>query len=184
MLFFLILLGILVVFLLWAVGIYNGLIKQRQNVKNGWSQIDVQLKRRHDLIPNLVETAKGYMAHERNTLENVIKARQQAVDATGLKKKQEAENFLSGTLRSLFAVSERYPELKADRQMSQLHEELTSTENKIAFARQYYNDEVNRMNTAVQSFPDNVVAGMFGFKKEDYFEIEVPEEKQAPKVKF
>lgn len=179
-----IILGLLVLILIWAVAVYNGLVQQRENVRNGWSQIDVQLKRRHDLIPNLVETAKGYMTHEKETLENVIKARQQAVDASSIKDKQEAENFLSGTLRSLFAVTENYPELKADRQMAQLHEELTSTENKIAFARQYYNDEVNRLNTAVQSFPDNVVANTFQFKKEDFFEIEDPSEKKAPEVKF
>lgn len=173
-----------VVSALWAVGMYNRLVQLRENAKNGWSQIDVQLKRRHDLIPNLVETAKGYMAHERDTLENVIKARQQAIDAGSIKDKQVAENFLSSTLRSLFAVSENYPNLKADQQMRQLHEELTSTENKITFARQYYNDEVNRLNTAVQSFPDNVIAGAFHFEKRDFFELEDASEKKAPEVKF
>lgn len=181
---FWILLAVLIALAAWAIGIYNKLVQLRQNVKNGWSQIDVQLKRRHDLIPNLVETAKGYMSHERQTLENVIKARQQAVDATGIKGKQEAENFLSSTLRSLFAVSENYPNLKADAQMTQLHEELTTTENKIGFARQYYNDEVNRLNANVESFPVNVIAGMFNFKKEDYFQIENPAEKATPQVKF
>ncbi len=179
-----ILLALIVISGFATIGIYNSLVSLRELVKNGWSQIDVQLKRRHDLIPNLVETAKGYMGHEKDTLEGVIKARQQAVDASGLKDKQEAENFLSGTLRSLFAVTENYPDLKADRQMMQLHEELTSTENKISFARQYYNDEVNRLNTEVQSFPNNIVAGMFGFKKEDFFEIEDEGEKEAPEVKF
>jgi LemA protein len=169
---------------LWAIGAYNGLVQLRENVKNGWSQIDVQLKRRHDLIPNLVETAKGYMAHERTTLENVIKARQQAIDASSFKDKQAAENFLSSTLRSLFAVSENYPNLKADQQMRQLHEELTTTENKIAFARQYYNDEVNRLNVAVQAFPNNVIANMFKFEKRDFFELEDESEKTAPVVKF
>jgi len=184
MVFLLIVLGLAVVLLLWAVGIYNGLVKQRQNVRNGWSQIDVQLKRRHDLIPNVVETAKGYMAHEKDTLEKVIRARQQAVDATGIKNKQEAENMLTGTLRSLFAVSEQYPNLKADQNMRQIQEELTSTENKIAFARQYYNDEVNRMNTAVQTFPDAIVANMFNFTKEEYFQVQDAAEKETPKVKF
>ncbi len=179
-----VILGVILLTAFWGIGIYNGLVQLRENVKNGWSQIDVQLKRRHDLIPNLVETAKGYMKHENSTLEGVIKARQQAVDASGFKDKQEAENFLSGTLRSLFAVTENYPDLKADRQMMQVHEELTSTENKITFARQYYNDEVNRLNTAVQSFPDNVIAGNFNFKKEEFFEIEDPAEKSVPKVKF
>lgn len=179
-----VILGLGILFLLWAVAAYNNLVQLRENAKNGWSQIDVQLKRRHDLIPNLVETAKGYMAHERNTLENVIKARQQAIDASNLKDKMAAENFLTGTLRSLFAVVENYPNLKADRQMIQLHEELTSTENKITFARQYYNDEVNRLNTAVQSFPDNVVANLFKFEKKDFFQIEDASEKKAPQVKF
>lgn len=175
---------LLLALVLWAVGIFNTLVQLRENTKNGWSQIDVQLKRRHDLIPNLVETAKGYMAHERETLENVIKARQQAIDAGTFKDKQAAENFLSSTLRSLFAVSENYPNLKADQQMRQLQEELVTTENKISFARQYYNDEVNRLNTAVQSFPDNVVANMFQFKKREFFEIEDASEKAAPQVKF
>ena len=170
--------------LLWGVGAYNGLVKQRENTKNGWSQIDVQLKRRHDLIPNLVETAKGYMKHESETLENVIKARQQAVDASNIKDKQAAENFLSSTLKSLFAVTENYPNLKADAQMRQLHEEITSTENKITFARQYYNDEVNRLNTVVQSFPDTIIAGMFKFEKREFFELEDDSEKIVPKVKF
>ena len=179
-----VILALLVLALLWIVGIYNNLVQLRQNVKNGWSQIDVQLKRRHDLIPNLVETAKGYMAHEKNTLENVIKARQQAIDAGSLKDKQAAENFLTGALRSLFAVVENYPNLKADRQMAQLHEELTSTENKIAFARQYYNDEVNRLNTAVQSFPDNAVANAFKFESTEFFQIEDAGERTTPQVKF
>ncbi len=183
-----ILLGIvLIVVILASVGgisIYNNLVQLRENVKNGWSQIDVQLKRRHDLIQNLVETAKGYLGHEKETLERVIKARQQAVDASSLKDKQAAENFLTGTLRSLFAVSENYPNLKADLQMRQLHEELVSTENKIGFARQYYNDEVNRLNTAVQSFPDNMIANAFKFTKNEFFEIEDTAEKKAPQVKF
>ena len=181
-LWIILILGVAVV--LWAVGVFNRLVQLRENVKNGWSQIDVQLKRRHDLIPNLVGTAKGYMAHEKTTLENEIKARQQAVDASSVKDKQAAENFLSSTLRSLFAVSENYPNLKADQQMRQLHEELTSTENKITFARQYYNDEVNRLNVAVQSFPNNVIAGAFKFGKNEFFELEDQAEKKAPQVKF
>jgi LemA protein len=176
--------GVVVLSLLWAVAVYNGLVQLRENIRNGWSQIDVQLKRRHDLIPNLVATAKGYMAHEKETLENVIKARQQAVDAKGIQDKQQAENFLTGTLRSLFAVTENYPNLKADHHMMRLHEELTSTENKVAFARQYYNDEVNRLNTAVQSFPDNFIARAFHFQKAEFFEIEDPQHKNAPEVKF
>ena len=179
-----IVLGVVVVVALMVIGAYNGLVQLRISVQNGWSQIDVQLKRRHDLIPNLVETAKGYMAHERGTLESVTKARQMAVDATTIKDKLAAENMLTSTLRSLMAVSENYPNLKADQTMMRLQEELTSTENKISFARQYYNDEVNRLNAAVQSFPGNIMAGMFGFKAADFFQVEAPEERQAPQVKF
>lgn len=181
----LIVLGVAVIFFLfWAMSIYNGLISLRENVKNGWSQIDVQLKRRHDLIPNLVETAKGYMGHEKDTLERVIKARQVAVDASGLKDKLQAENMLTSTLRSLMAVAENYPNLKADQQMIRLQEELTSTENRIAFARQYYNDEVNRLNVAAQTFPDALVVGMFGFKTADFFQLDDVAERAAPQVKF
>lgn len=179
-----ILLALVVIALVWGVGIYNGLVQLRQNVKNGWSQIDVQLHRRHDLIPNLVETAKGYLKHESSTLENVIKARQMAVDAKSIQDKMQAENMLTSTLRSLFAVTENYPDLKANGQMIKVHEEITSTENRIAFARQYYNDEVNRLNTAVQVFPDSVVANAFGFKQEEFFRIEDPAVAQAPQVKF
>ena len=181
---FLIILAAILFIVLSVASIYNNLVQLRENVKNGWSQIDVQLKRRHDLIPNLVETAKGYLAHERQTLENVTKARQQAIDASTLKDRQAAENLLTGTLRSLFAVMENYPNLKADQQMRQLHEELTSTENKIAFARQYYNDEVNRFNVATQSFPSNVIAGTFNFEKKEFFQMEDPLEKATPQVKF
>ena len=184
MISFWIVLGLAVLLIVWGFGIYNNFVRLQQNLKNGFSQIDVQLKRRHDLIPNLVETAKGYMAHERQTLENVVKARQQAIDASGLKAKQEAENFLTNTLRSLFAVFENYPNLKADQHMLRLQEELTTTENKIAFARQYYNDEAARYNTAVQSFPDAVIAQMGRFEKSDFFEIEDQAQKQAPKVSF
>ena len=180
-----IILLVIVIFIgLWFATNYNSLVQLRENCKNGWAQIDVQLKRRHDLIPNLVETAKGYMAHERGTLEEVTRARQQAVSANTLKDKQSAENFLTNTLRSLFAVVENYPNLKADQQMRNLHEELTTTENKIAFARQYYNDEVNRLNVAVQAFPSNVVANMFHFGKFEFFEIEDQTQREAPQVKF
>lgn len=179
---------VLLVLVLISIGfvasIYNRLVQLRENVKNGFSQIDVQLKRRHDLIPNLVNTAKGYMEHEKETLEGVIKARQQAVDASNIKDKQLAENFLSQTLRSLFAVTENYPNLKADHQMMQLHEELISTENKITFARQYYNDEVSRLNVAVKVFPDNMVAGMLSIKAEEFFELEDEAQRKAPDVKF
>ncbi|MCK4947792.1 MAG: LemA family protein [Candidatus Aureabacteria bacterium] len=167
-----------------VVGIYNALIKLRNRVKNAWSQIDVQLKRRYDLIPNLVETAKGYLKHEREVLENVTKARTQAIKIDeGVAQQAKAENFLSQTLRSLFAVVENYPDLKASRNMLAVQEELTSTENKISFARQHYNDSVMKVNTKIEIFPSNIVAGMFSFKQEEFFEVE-EEERKAVKVKF
>lgn len=166
------------------VGLYNGLVKLRMRVKNAWAQIDVQLKRRHDLIPNLVETCRGYMAHERETLEAVTKARQQAVDATRIADRAQAENFLTQTLRSLFAVSEAYPDLKANQNMLALQEELTSTENKIAFARQFYNDCVLTYNTRLQVVPSNLIAGLFNFKPEEMFELEEEAQREAPQVKF
>jgi LemA protein len=181
---FLVFLGIVVFMVFVVAGMYNALVQMRESVKNAWSQIDVQLKRRHDLIPNLVETAKGYMAHEKGTLEGVTKARQMAVDASTIKDKMAAENMLTSTLRSLFAVSENYPDLKADRQMTMLHEEITTTENKISFSRQFYNDEVNRLNIAVQSFPNNMIAGPFGFQKAEFFQLEDAADKKVPEVKF
>jgi len=180
----LIVVAIALLLVLWFFGAYNGLVRMRQEVKSAWSQIDVQLKRRHDLIPNLVEAVKGYMGHERQTLENVIKARQQAIDASALKDKIQAENFLTQTLRSLFAVSERYPDLKANQNVMQLQEELTSTENRISFARQFYNDQTMRLNTAIESVPTNLVAGMTGFAKAEFFEIEDTAHREAPAVKF
>jgi LemA protein len=181
----LILLGLIAVVILLFVGLYNKLVNLRAQVKNAWSQIDVQLKRRYDLIPNLVETAKGYIKHERETLEAVVKARQMAIDTKGGAAEQaKAENMLSQTLRSLFAVVENYPDLKANQNMLALQEELTSTENKISFSRQFYNDSVMRLNIAVQSVPTNVVAGLFNFKPEEFFEVEAPEERKAPKVQF
>ena len=166
------------------LGTFNSLIALKVRVENAWSQIDVQLKRRHDLIPNLVETVKGYMSYEKETLEKVIKARQQAIDASGIQDKSQAENFLTQTLRSLFAVVERYPDLKANQNVLKLQEELTSTENKISFARQYYNDEVGRFNTQIQVVPSNIVAGMMGFGKREFFQIEDKAEKEVPQVKF
>mgnify|MGYP001768349215 CR=1 FL=1 len=179
-----VILGLIVVALVMIASTYNSFVQIRESVKNAWSQIDVQLKRRHDLIPNLVETAKGYMGHDRQTLEGVTKARQMAIDASSIKDRMAAENMLTSTLRSLLAVAENYPNLKADNQMIMLHEELTTTENKISFARQFYNDEANRLNVAVQSFPANIVAGMFSFQKAEFFQVEDAAEKQAPQVKF
>lgn len=176
---------IVALIILMPVLIYNSLVSLRNRVRNAWSQIDVQLKRRYDLIPNLVETCKGYMKYEKEVLENVTKARTQAISVTGgTAEKAKAENFLTQTLRSLFAVVENYPELKANQNMLALQEELTSTENKISFARQHYNDQVMHLNTTIEKFPQNMIAGMFGFKKEEFFEVETPEERRAVKVQF
>jgi len=168
----------------WLIITYNGLVGLRNAVKNAWSQIDVQLKRRYDLIPNLVETVKGYAAHEKTTFENVVKARQAGIDAKTVKDQAQAENMITGALRQLFALSEAYPDLKANQNFLALQEELSSTENKIAFSRQYYNDSVQTFNTRQQQFPANLIAGMFGFTPADFFEIEDPAARQAPKVKF
>lgn len=178
------LLALIILLALWAMSMYNSFIAVRNMADNAWAQIDVQLKRRHDLIPNLVETAKGYITHERTTLENVIKARTQATQATAIKDKQEAENFLTSALRSLFAVVENYPDLKANENMLKLHEEITSTENRIAFSRQFYNDEVMRFNTLIEQFPNQLIAQTFGFTKKDLFEIDDPSHKETPEVKF
>ena len=178
-----IVLGILVVLLLAVVTVYNGLVTRRVQCREAWSQIDVQLKRRHDLIPNLVETVKGYAAHERGTLEAVTAARGAAVSATGIQERAQAENMLTGALRQLFALSEAYPNLKANENFAQLQEELTSTENKIGFSRQYYNDSVEGYNTKIQTFPANMLAGMFGFTAEQFFQM-AEAEREAPKVKF
>ena len=179
-----VLLGIVVIVLFFIIGIYNTLIRLRNRVKNAWSQIDVQLKRRHDLIPNLVETAKGYMKHERETLENITKARGQAVGAQGVGEVSKAESALSGAIGRFMLVVENYPDLKANQNFLSLQEELTSTENKIAFARQSYNDQVLFFNNKIQMFPSNTVAGVFGFKTEEFFELEDKAEREAPKVDF
>jgi LemA protein len=155
-----------------GIGIYNRLVTLRNRVDNAWSQIDVQLRRRYDLIPNLVETVKGYAAHERETFDSVVQARTAAMAAQTVKEHGEAENMLSGTLKSLFALAEAYPDLKANQNFLMLQEELAGTESKIAYARQFYNDSVMSYNTATQTFPSNVLAGMFGFTQREYFEIE------------
>jgi len=169
---------------LFVVSIYNSLVRLRNQVKNAWSQIDVQLKRRHDLIPNLIETVKGYMTHERDTLENITKARSQAVQAEGVGDKAKAEGELTRALGKFNLVVENYPDLKANQNFLALQEELTSTENKISFARQSYNDQVLFYNNKIQMFPSNVIAGMFSFKQEEFFEIENAEERAVPKVDF
>lgn len=168
----------------WAIGIivlvaivivvliYNSLIQTRNRTDNAWSQIDVQLKKRANLVPNLVETVKGYVKHERETLESVTKARTAFMNAGNIKEQAEATNMLTGALKSLFAVSENYPDLKANKNFLLLQEELSGIESKIAFARQFYNDSVLRLNNQVQSFPSNIIANMFGFKVREYFEVE------------
>ena len=162
---------------------YNGLVKVRNRIENGWAQIEVQLKRRHDLIPNLVETVKGYATHEKATFEAVINARNSAMSATGPAGAAAGENALTGTLKSLFALGEAYPDLKANTNFLNLQEELSGTEGKIAYARQYYNDEVRSYNTKVQSFPTNAIASKFGFKEREYFQA--PEGERGPvEVKF
>ena len=180
----LVLLGIVVILVIWLVGIFNGLVQLRNRVKNAWSQIDVQLKRRHDLIPNLIETAKGYMKHERDTLENITKARNLATQADGVGEQGKAEAGLSQALSNFYVVVENYPDLKANANFLSLQEELTSTENKISFSRQAYNDEAMHLNNKIEMFPSNIVAGMFSFKAAEFFEIEVEAEREVPKVSF
>jgi LemA protein len=187
--------GAVLLFLVFAVGIYNRLVTLRNRYKNAFSQIDVQLKRRYDLIPNLVETAKGYMRHERETLEAVINARNAAVtanqraasspgDPASMSNLNAAEGQLTGALGRLFALSEAYPDLKANQNMLSLQEELTSTENKVAFARQAFNDAVTVYNTERETFPNNIVAGFGGFTQAQLFETESPKEREAPRVSF
>jgi LemA protein len=174
-------LGVLAVIALIVIMLYNRLVAIRNQVGNAWKQIDVQLKRRHDLIPNLVEVVKDYMSYEQETLKQVIEARNQAVKAPTPAAAMQAENVLSGAMGKLFAVMEAYPDLKANQNVGRLMEELTGTENKISFARQFYNDSVMTLNNMVQSFPSNLIAGMFGFQPGTYFEV--PEaETAAPKV--
>ena len=165
---------------------YNRLVTLKQRVKEAWSDIDVQLKRRHDLVPNLVETVKGYAAHERQTLEGVTRARQQAVDVRGLSPEQraQAENKLTQALRQLFALAEQYPQLRAVESFLQLQEQLTATEDKISFARRFYNGNVRDYNTSLLTFPTNLLAGMFGFAAEQYFEIADAAQREVPQVKF
>jgi LemA protein len=172
---------------LWIVFSYNRLVVLRNRAKEAFSDIDVQLKRRYDLIPNLVETVKGYAAHEKEVFEKVTEARARAIGAResgNLKKIAEAENYLSQTLKTLFAVAERYPNLKASQNFLELQRELRDAEDKIMYARRFYNANVRDLNIAIESFPTNIIASIFGFKKMDLFEISAPEEREAPKVKF
>ncbi len=188
----LVIVGAFVLLLLIVMGKYNTLVRRRIDTDNAWSQIDVQLKRRYDLIPNLVETVKGYAGHEKGTLEAVIQARNQAVSLSGgsggapasVAQRAEAENALTASLGRVFALSEAYPDLKANQNFSQLQEELTSTENRIGFARQHYNDTVARYEESRQAFPTNMIAGMFNFQHKDYFTVANATEREAPKVSF
>ena len=179
----LIFLGILVVIVVLLIGMYNSLVQLRVRCDNAWSDIDVQLKRRHDLIPNLVETVKGYATHEKSTFENIAKFRSQAMQATTPGDKAEAENQLSGALKSLFAVAENYPELKASEEFTQLQGSLSQTEDTIQNARRYYNAVVRDLNTKIQSFPTNILAGMFGFQQRQFFEVAAAD-REPVAVKF
>ncbi|MCX6813081.1 MAG: LemA family protein [Candidatus Azambacteria bacterium] len=179
-----VILGIIALIILWLILAYNGLIRQQYQVREAWSDIDVQLKRRHDLIPNLVETVKGYMTHERTVFEKVTEARTKAMGANTKEEKLGAENILSGTLKTLFAVSENYPELKANTNFLDLQRELADTENKIQAARRFYNGNVMDYNTKIDTFPTNLITGAFGFKKEEFFGLESESEREPVKVKF
>jgi LemA protein len=179
-----VIIGIVAILIIAFVAIYNGLVRLRNQVKNAWAQIDVQLKRRHDLIPNLIEMVKGYMKYERETLEAITKARTVAQQATsaGPGERAKVEGELGTALNRLLAVAERYPDLKASQNFLSLQEELASTENKISFSRQFYNDSVMQYNNQTQMFPSNVIAGMAGFRQSEFFEVTVAEEKEVPKV--
>jgi len=176
--------GVLVVLVLWLVGVFNGLVVARNRVKESWSDIDIQLKRRYDLIPNLVETVKGYAGHEKEVLENVVKARSAAMSAQTVDQKSQAENVLSGALKSLFALAEAYPQLRAVESFTKLQDELTDTEDKIQAARRFYNGNVLVLNNKTEQFPTNVIASMFGFQKEKFFELGSAAEKESVKVSF
>ena len=175
---------ILALLILWVVFSFNTLVRLKNRAKEAWSDIEVQLKRRYNLIPNLVETVKGYAAHEKEVFEKVTEARSRAMGAQTPKEKGEAENFLSQTLKSLFAVAENYPDLKASQNFLELQRELRDTEDKIQAARRFYNANVRDLNIKIESFPTNIIAKLFGFKKMDLFEIEEPEEREVPKVEF
>ncbi|MCL5004367.1 MAG: LemA family protein [Patescibacteria group bacterium] len=182
--YFNILIIIAAVAILWLVLTYNGLIRRRYRVKEAWADIDVQLKRRYDLIPNLIETVKGYAAHEKEAFEKVTQARAQALGAQGIHNKEVAENTLSSALKSIFAIAEAYPQLRAVESFTKLQEELADTENKIQAARRFYNGNAMELNTKIETFPTNLIAGTFGFKKEEFFQLEQQEAKEPVKVKF
>ena len=179
-----VLVGLVFVVGFFLISIYNRLVRLRVRTEDSWSGIDVELKRRYDLIPNLIETVKGYAKHERETLEAVISARQAGMNASGVAEQAQAENMLTGALKSLFALSEAYPDLKANDNFARLQEELASTENKISFSRQNYNGTVSQYNSTLEVFPNNVIAGSFGFLRRDFFEMEDAAQREAPQVKF
>ncbi len=179
-----IILAIILILIIAIIAIYNNLVHLRMKVKNAWAQIDTQLKRRFDLIPNLVETVKGYMTHEEKTLTDIVEARNNFTKASTIEDKSNANNNLTNTLKSIFALSEAYPDLKANENFNSLQVELASTEDKIAYARQFYNDTVQMYNTAIMSFPANIFAGMFGFKEESFFEITDNTQRENVKVQF
>ncbi len=179
-----IVLAVIVLIIIFLISLYNGLVRLKVQTDNAWADIDVQLKRRYDLIPNLVETVKGYAAHEKGTLEAVINARNRAMNATGPADKAEAENMLSGALKSLFALSEAYPQLRAVESFTSLQNSLTQIEDNVQAARRYYNAVVRDLNTKILQFPTNIFAGMLGFKQREFFEISNAAEREAPKVSF
>ncbi|OGC07563.1 hypothetical protein A2526_03865 [candidate division WOR-1 bacterium RIFOXYD2_FULL_36_8] len=181
---FWILLGVIVLSVVWVISMYNGLVKLKVRVEEAWADIEVQLKRRYNLIPNLVNTVKGYATHEKELFENVTKARANAMNAQGVEEKGKAENMLSGTLKSLFAVAENYPNLKANENFLSLQADLTDTEDKIMYSRRFYNGNVRDLNTKIQVFPSNIIANSFGFKMREMFEVENSEERKAVEVKF
>ena len=182
--YLIIILIVLIVIGLWIIKIYNGLIRLKVRTNEAWSDIDVQLKRRYDLIPNLINTVKGYATHEKELFENVTKARANAMNAQNPEEQAGAENMLTGALKSLFAVSENYPQLRANENFLELQRELSDTENKIQASRRFYNGNVRDLNTKIQVFPDSIAANMLKIKKREFFEIEEPKEKETPKVEF
>jgi len=179
-----VILAVVILLLLAVISLYNGLVRLRNRAKEAWADIDVQLKRRYNLIPNLIETVKGYAAHERELFEKVTEARTRAMGAREIKEKEKAENALSGTLKTLFAVSENYPQLRASENFLELQRELRDTEDKVQAARRFYNGQVRDLNIKVESFPANAIASLFNFKQMELFELEEPEKREAPKVNF
>ena len=179
-----VIIALIVIAIFWVIGMYNGLIRLKNQTQEAWSDIDVQLKRRYDLIPNLVNTVKGYAEHERELFEKVTEARSRAMQAQGPEEKGKAENMLAGTLKSLFAVAENYPNLKANENFVELQREITDTEDKIQAARRFYNGNVRDLNIAIESFPSNIIANMFSYKKKELFELDDVEERKNIEVKF